>query len=39
IILDDPILTVARLALVQGVAEVLASGLNLLGVGAPDEMR
>jgi len=25
--------------LVQGVATVLASGLSLLGVAAPDEMR
>jgi arginyl-tRNA synthetase len=39
IIQDDPQLTVARLALVQGVVTVLASGLNLLGVGAPEEMR
>ena len=39
IIQSDPTLTVARLALVQGVATVLASGLALLGVGAPAEMR
>jgi arginyl-tRNA synthetase len=39
IILDDPILTMARLALVQGVVAVLASGLQVLGVGAPEEMR
>ena len=39
IILDDPLLTVARLALVQGVVTVLASGLRMLGVGAPGEMR
>ena len=39
IIQDDPQLTVARLALVQGVVTVLASGLALLGVEAPDEMR
>ena len=39
IILDDPLLTVARLALVQGVVTVLASGLKLLGVEAPGEMR
>ncbi|TMJ01135.1 MAG: arginine--tRNA ligase [Alphaproteobacteria bacterium] len=39
IIQSDPRLTVARLALVQGVVTVLASGLNLLGVGAPEEMR
>jgi arginyl-tRNA synthetase len=30
---------VARLALVQGVAIVLARGLALLGVKAPEEMR
>src|SRR3954451_18796518 len=39
IIQSDPTLTVARLALVQGVATVLASGLAMLGVGAPEEMR
>jgi arginyl-tRNA synthetase len=39
IIQNDPELTVARLALVQGVITVLASGLALLGVGAPEEMR
>jgi arginyl-tRNA synthetase len=39
IIQDDPQLTEARLVLVQGVATVIASGLALLGVGAPDEMR
>jgi arginyl-tRNA synthetase len=39
IIQDDPQLTSARLALVQGVVTVLASGLTLLGVGAPREMR
>jgi arginyl-tRNA synthetase len=39
IIQDDPVLTAARLALVQGVVTVLASGLALLGVGAPVEMR
>ncbi len=39
IIPDDPQLTVARLALVQGFVTVLASGLALLGVGAPREMR
>ncbi len=36
---NDPVMTMARLALVQGVVTVLASGLRLLGVGAPDEMR
>jgi arginyl-tRNA synthetase len=39
IIQNDPQLTVARLALVQGVVTVLASGLSLLGVEAPEEMR
>jgi arginyl-tRNA synthetase len=39
IILDDPLLTMARLALVQGIVTVLASGLALLGVEAPEEMR
>jgi arginyl-tRNA synthetase len=39
IIQNDPELTLARLALVQGVVTVLASGLAVLGVGAPDEMR
>jgi arginyl-tRNA synthetase len=39
IIQNDPPLTLARLALVQGVVTVLASGLAVLGVGAPDEMR
>jgi arginyl-tRNA synthetase len=36
---DDEQLTVARLALVQAVVTVFASGLGLLGVGAPEEMR
>ena len=39
IIQNDRELTVARLALVQGIVTVLASGLALLGVEAPDEMR
>jgi len=39
IIQNDPTMTVARLALVEGVVTVLASGLRLLGVDAPDEMR
>jgi arginyl-tRNA synthetase len=39
IIQNDPQMTMARLALVQGVVTVLASGLNMLGVGAPEEMR
>ncbi len=39
IIQNDPTMTVARLALVEGVVTVLASGLSLLGVDAPDEMR
>jgi arginyl-tRNA synthetase len=39
IIQNDPQTTMARLALVQGIVTVLASGLALLGVEAPDEMR
>ena len=39
IIQNDPLMTLARLALVQGVVTVLASGLNVLGVEAPEEMR
>jgi arginyl-tRNA synthetase len=39
IIHNDRQLTLARLVLVKGVVTVLASGLALLGVGAPDEMR
>jgi arginyl-tRNA synthetase len=39
IIRDDPQVTLARLALVQGIVTVLASGLAVLGVGAPQEMR
>jgi arginyl-tRNA synthetase len=39
IIQNDRQMTEARLVLVQGVATVLASGLKLLGVAAPDEMR
>jgi arginyl-tRNA synthetase len=39
IIQNDPQMTLARLALVQGVVTVLASGLDLLGVEAPQEMR
>jgi arginyl-tRNA synthetase len=39
IINDDRELTCARMALVQGVVLVLASGLGLLGVSAPTEMR
>ena len=39
IIQNDRQITQARLVLVQGVATVLASGLKLLGVAAPDEMR
>jgi arginyl-tRNA synthetase len=39
IIPNDRQLTEARLVLVQGVVTVLASGLMLLGVEAPNEMR
>jgi len=36
---DEPALTRARLALVSAVAGVIASGLAIVGVSAPDEMR
>ncbi|MEO0543978.1 MAG: arginine--tRNA ligase [Pseudomonadota bacterium] len=36
---NNPKLTGARLALVQGVLNVLSSGLSILGVDAPREMR
>jgi arginyl-tRNA synthetase len=39
IIQNDRQVTVARLVLVQGVVTVLSSGLALLGVEAPNEMR
>ncbi len=39
IIQNDREMTVARLVLLKGVATVLASGLILLGVEAPNEMR
>ncbi|MGC2774227.1 MAG: arginine--tRNA ligase [Bradyrhizobium sp.] len=39
IIDDDAELTKARLAMVQGVISVLASGLAILGVNAPNAMR
>jgi arginyl-tRNA synthetase len=39
IINNDAQITRARLAMVQGVVSVLASGLAVLGVHAPDEMR
>jgi arginyl-tRNA synthetase len=39
IINDDAEVTKARLAMVQGVVSVLASGLAVLGVHAPTEMR
>ena len=39
IIQNDRETTAARLALVQGIVTVLASGLALLGVSAPEEMR
>ncbi len=35
----DEKMTLARLALVQAVATVISSGLGLLGVSAPEEMR
>ncbi|MGO9702070.1 MAG: arginine--tRNA ligase [Xanthobacteraceae bacterium] len=39
IIQNDRELTLARMVLIQGVVTVLASGLALLGVAAPNEMR
>jgi arginyl-tRNA synthetase len=39
IIQNDAEMTKARLALVQGVVSVIATGLAILGVQAPDEMR
>jgi arginyl-tRNA synthetase len=39
IIQDDREITLARLALVEGIATVLFVGLGLLGVSAPSEMR
>jgi arginyl-tRNA synthetase len=39
IIQNDRELTLARLVLIKGVVTVIASGLALLGVAAPDEMR
>jgi arginyl-tRNA synthetase len=36
---SDGSLTASRLALVRATAHVLASGLGILGVHAPDEMR
>jgi arginyl-tRNA synthetase len=39
IIQNDRQTTTARLALVEGIVTVLASGLALLGVSAPEEMR
>jgi arginyl-tRNA synthetase len=39
IIQNDPETTMARLALVEGIVTILRSGLALLGVEAPDEMR
>jgi arginyl-tRNA synthetase len=39
IINNDAAISKARLAMVQGIVLVLASGLAILGVHAPDEMR
>ncbi len=39
IVKDDATLTMARLALIHAVSVVLASGLRILGVSAPEEMR
>jgi len=38
ILVDDPLLQRARLALVAATARVLHNGLSLLGVSAPDTM-
>ena len=35
---EDPKLTLARLALVGAVRQVLVNGLTVLGVSAPDEL-
>src|SRR6266700_1843942 len=37
IIQNDPLMTMTRLALLQGMVSVLASGLDLRGVGGPEE--
>lgn len=39
ILADDPSLTLARLALLQAVCDVIASGLGILGVTPREEMR
>ncbi|WP_102958250.1 arginine--tRNA ligase [Mangrovicella endophytica] len=36
---DNPIMTAARLGLVEAVAVVIRSGLTLIGAAAPEEMR
>ena len=36
---NDKIITMARLSLVESVRSVVSSGLAVLGVSAPDEMR
>ena len=36
---NDPVLTRARLGLVQAVLDVLVAGLGLVGADAPEEMR
>ena len=38
VITDDGRLTDARLALMQGIRQVLKSGLTILGVSAPERM-
>ena len=37
-IVDDPAVRNARLCLVRGACQVLANGLKLLGVSAPESM-
>jgi arginyl-tRNA synthetase len=38
VVTDDQELTLARLALVRGARQVIANGLNLIGVSAPRQM-
>ncbi|MBI3292222.1 MAG: hypothetical protein HYZ73_05380 [Elusimicrobia bacterium] len=38
VISDDPVVTAARLALIEAIRQVLQNGLSLLGITAPDRM-
>jgi arginyl-tRNA synthetase len=38
VLVDDPIVRLARLALLQAAAQVLKNGLGLMGVSAPESM-